>query len=82
MFQDLGWAYETLSDADTRKVYDRGGEEALKKRQNGGMAQHSRGYSLTSILTASTVHCSPLAMYSIYAIRNPQAPTVLRSQAS
>jgi len=30
-FQDLGAAYETLSDEDKRKIYDRGGEEALQK---------------------------------------------------
>merc|ERR1719436_789489 len=27
-FQDLGIAYETLKDKDTRKVYDQGGEAA------------------------------------------------------
>jgi len=36
-FQDLNAAYETLSDADKRKIYDRGGEEALQKdERNGG----------------------------------------------
>lgn len=30
-FQDLGAAYEALSDADKRKTYDRCGEECLKK---------------------------------------------------
>lgn len=30
-FQDLGAAYEVLSDADKRKMYDRCGEECLKK---------------------------------------------------
>ena len=34
-FQDLGAAYEALSDPDKRKLYDRGGEEALQKE--GGM---------------------------------------------
>lgn len=30
-FQDLGAAYEVLSDADKRKTYDRCGEECLKR---------------------------------------------------
>lgn len=30
-FQDLGAAYEVLSDAEKRKMYDRCGEECLKK---------------------------------------------------
>jgi len=35
-FQDLGIAYETLKDADSRKIYDQGGEEALQKNERGG----------------------------------------------
>merc|ERR1740128_357613 len=35
-FQDLGVAYETLKDADSRKIYDQGGEEALQKNERGG----------------------------------------------
>merc|ERR1719445_2698273 len=35
-FQDLGVAYETLKDPDTRKIYDQGGEEALQKNERGG----------------------------------------------
>ena len=35
-FQDLGVAYETLKDPDSRKIYDRGGEEALQKNERGG----------------------------------------------
>ena len=35
-FQDLGIAYETLKDPDSRKIYDQGGEEALQKNERGG----------------------------------------------
>ena len=35
-FQDLGVAYETLKDPDLRKIYDRGGEDALQKNERNG----------------------------------------------
>ena len=35
-FKDLGVAYETLKDADLRKIYDQGGEEALQKAERNG----------------------------------------------
>jgi len=35
-FSDLGAAYETLSDDEKRKIYDKGGEEALSRDGGGG----------------------------------------------
>ena len=35
-FKDLGVAYETLKDEDLRKIYDKGGEEAIQKAERNG----------------------------------------------
>lgn len=35
-FQDIAMAYEVLNDDETRKIYDRHGEEGVKKNQNNG----------------------------------------------
>ncbi|KAI5788481.1 hypothetical protein EDC01DRAFT_660271 [Geopyxis carbonaria] len=35
-FREVAEAYEALSDAESRKIYDRYGAEGLKERQNGG----------------------------------------------
>uniref|UniRef100_A0A7E4WCI2 DnaJ homolog dnj-20 n=1 Tax=Panagrellus redivivus TaxID=6233 RepID=A0A7E4WCI2_PANRE len=39
-FQDLGAAYEVLSDAEKRKIYDRSGEEGVKKHGEHGGGGH------------------------------------------
>jgi len=41
-FQDLGAAYEVLSDDEKRKKYDRCGEECLKEGDVGGGDPFSR----------------------------------------
>lgn len=41
-FQDLGFAYETRSDEEMLKVYDRGGEEAVTKKD--GQQQNSNPF--------------------------------------
>lgn len=38
-FQDLAAAYEVLSDAEKRKIYDRHGEEGVQKNANMGDSQ-------------------------------------------
>ncbi|GMS84425.1 hypothetical protein PENTCL1PPCAC_6600, partial [Pristionchus entomophagus] len=39
-FQDLGAAYEVLSDKEKRAIYDRSGEEGVNKMGNGGGGGH------------------------------------------
>lgn len=42
-FHDLGAAYEVLSDAEKRKVYDRSGEEGVSKMRDGGFGGDGHG---------------------------------------
>lgn len=41
-------AYEALSDAESRKIYDQYGHEGLKQRQNGGGQQHHDPFDMFS----------------------------------
>ena len=62
---DVGAAYETLSDAETRKVYDHSGEEGVNKNaQRGGgqtfngtwlMADTGLGSRVTRLFTRAAV---------------------------
>lgn len=61
-FQNLGAAYEVLSDADKRKTYDRCGEECLQKD---GMMDHSDPFS------------SFFGDFGFFG-QEPQAPTINR----
>jgi len=47
-FVEIAEAYEALSDAESRKIYDQYGAEGLKQRQNGGGGQHHDPFDLFS----------------------------------
>ena len=63
-FKEISFAYEVLSDAEKRQVYDRHGEERLKEGGGGGPGFGSAEDLFSSIFgggffgtrTASTLH--------------------------
>ena len=76
-FKEISFAYEVLSDAEKRQVYDRHGEERLKEGGGGGPGFGSAEDLFSSIFgggffgtrTASTLHQKAFCLNNCSATR-------------